>query len=187
MAVVTVSITDTVPVPTKWEMPPNYQGLRSPIPRGLVTFRGSDAIAVLASGDETAYSLTCVMPGGFSYLPRIFNQQFRSSGLDANFGLVGLGLYNIGGANAPKFPMVSPGVTTDLAVVEEIQWLPSKETMKVQIPGGQSMVFRFSDMDAAGSLGGNMVYYHEFYVFDVDQIDKWEVNTPIPVISHTSF
>lgn len=186
MAVVSVAVSDAIPEPTRWEMPPNFASLSSPIPRGLITYRGTDAIAILASGDETSYALELTMPDGFAYLPRVLNQQFRSSGLDANFGNVGIGWYARPGIDV-KFPMLSPGPATDLAVVEEQQWLPTPLAPKVIMRQGDIMIFRYSDMTAAGSLGGNMVYYHQFYVFDVDQIDKWEVNTPTPVISHTSF
>lgn len=188
MAVVPVAITDSLPDAKKWEMPTTYDGLRSPIPRGLITFSGSDPIATLGAGDETAYTLTTVMPPGFVYLPRIMHVRFTSDDLVAQFGVNAFGVYvrNEDTINC-KFNMQSPGVVINNAVVGELLYHPLPVTPKILLAGADSIQFRLSDMSAGGSTAGDMIYFVQLYVFDVDQVSKWEVNTPIPTISHTSF
>lgn len=188
MAVVTVTVADSAPIATKWEMPGNYEGLRSPIPRGLVTFSGADAIATLSAGDETAYALTLTMPPGFAYLMKVLHVRFNSADLVANFGLIGHGEYvrSVDPVNC-AFNLVSPGEAINAAVIATLKWGPGATTPKLVLLGGDTTSVRLSDMDAGGSSAGTMAYYIQFYVFDVDQVDKWEVNTPIPTISHTAF
>lgn len=188
MAVVTVTVTDAAPIATKWEMPGNYEGLRSPIPRGLISYYGTDAIATLSAGDETAYKLTLTMPPGFAYLLKAIMLRFQSDDLVANFGLRGLMSYGRSGEpQSPAFTLVSPGEIIVLAVQSNIIWAPVATTSKLMMLGADVLELRLSDMDAGGSTAGDIKYFAQFYVFDVDQVDKWEVNTPIPVISHTSF
>lgn len=188
MAVVSVSVLDAQPSATKWAMPNNYQGIRSPIPRGTITYRGTDAIATLSAGDETAYSLALTLPPGFAYLLKVCSLRFKSDSLVANFGLVGFSSYTR--ALDPiscQFSLISPGEAINNAVVAEIMWAPVATAPKLLLGGLDVQTFRVSDMDAGGSAAGDMLYYMQYYVFDVDQVDKWEVNTPIPIISHTSF
>lgn len=188
MAVVTVSVADSAPFAQKWEMPNNYEGIRSPIPRGLITFTGTDAIATLSAGDETSYQLLLTMPPGFAYLLRLLHVRFVSDNLVANFGLFGHTFYSrtVDPINN-QFSIVAPGVAINNAVVGQILWAPVATAPKLMLRGGDQMGIRLSDMDAGGSTAGDMLYFHQFYIFDIDQIDKWEVNTPIPVISHSSF
>jgi len=189
MTVVTVTVADSTPRPTKWEMPSNYEGLRSPIPRGLLTFRGTSAIATLGAGDETSYTVIATLPGGFAYLPKALVLNFTSDDLVAQFNSLAFAFYG-GSPTRPVLNMVSPGVLVDRAVTGIQVWTPeaasSKQFINPATPGS-SLGLRASDMSAGGSTAGDMSYFMEFYVFDVDQIDKWEVNTPIPTIGHTVF
>jgi len=188
MAVVTVSVTDSAPVATKWEMPPNYEGLRSPIPRGLITYAGTDAIATLTAGDETTYQLSLVMPPGFAYLPKMIQVLYRSDDLDANFNNLALGFYlRAIDKGTPHFSLQSPGEIIRNALDANIVWAPLPVTPKLVLQASDSMGIQCADMAPGGSSAGDMFYFMQFYVFDVDQVDKWEVNTPIPIISHTAF
>lgn len=192
MTVITVAATDDTPVPVRWESPNDYSGARSPIPSGLLIFAGDDAIAILGAGDETAYSLTITMPNGHAYLPRNLQHRFGSADLVNNFGDNGSVIYGL--ANPPmlsgldaRFNYISPGEYIVSAVVAERIWVPGLGAQKLLLRGGDTMVFVLSDMASGGSTAGTMRYWLEFYQFNVDQVDKWEVNTPTPVISHTSF
>lgn len=188
MAIVTVDVTDEEPVPTRWEMPPNYASLQSPIPRGIIQFRGTDPIALLGSGDETSYKLTLTMPAGAAYLPKVIMVRYDSDDLDLNFNDNGFGFYVR--AKDPEvlhFVMASGGEVINNANLANKIWAPLPVTPKVVLAGGDTMGLRFADMTAGGSTAGDMGYYVDFYAFDIDQVDKWQVNTPIPIISHTSF
>lgn len=188
MAIVTVSIADALPIATKWEMPANYEGIRSPIPRGIVTYSGTNPIATLSAGDETSYKLTLTMPPGFAYLLKTLHMRFISDDLVNNFNNIAQGFY--GRAVDPidtEFVIQTPGEAIIGAVVAFKLYGPIATTPKLLLLGDDTIGCRLADMDAGGSTAGDVLYYWQFYVFDVDQVDKWEVNTPIPTISHTSF
>lgn len=188
MAVIPIDIVDSTPYARKWEMPQNYEGLRSPIPRGFITFSGSDPVATLGAGDETSYKLKVVMPEGFAYLPKVMHLRFVSDDLVAQFGNEGFAIYiRAEDTILCQFSIQSPGKTINQAVTGEQEYGPLATTPKLLLAGGDSIAFRLSDMSAGGSTAGDMLYFIQLYVFDVDQVDKWEVNTPIPTISHTAF
>lgn len=191
MAIVTVSVSDAAPVVRRWELPGNYDGLRSPIPIGTLLFRGFDAIATKGAGDETAYTLTLTMPGGAAYLPRSALIRFSSDDLTSNFSDLGFGFYldDTTPANLINAFLLSAGggLAADSAVVAEQIWSPAQGASKLILPPGGTLRFRVNDLAAGASTAGDMAYWVEFYIFNVDQVDKWEVNTPIPTISHTSF
>lgn len=198
MAIITVTQTDLTPTPTSWEMPESYQALRSPVPRGLIIFAGTIAIPTLVGGNQTNYSLTLTLPTGFAYLPKNFQLAYVSSTLEVTFDVLGNGLYNrishpggagVGEPGATSFNMISPGVQNVAAATGVQVWFADARTPKLLLQGLDTMGFLVTDMDTAadGSVSGTMRHWMEYYVFDVDQVDKWEVNTPIPTISHTGF
>lgn len=188
MTIITVAITDTTPLGIKWDMPGNYQGLRSPIPRGIIQYSGTDAIAVLGTGDQTNYTLSLVMPTGYAYLPKNLMVEYVSDDLTNDFNNNGLGLlFGHWPIIGPQFNMVSPGEAINNAAQAFRIWTPAQGTPKVVAVGTESYNFRMADMSTDASTAGDMRYFCEFYVFDVDQVSRWEVNTPIPVISHVSF
>lgn len=194
MAVVPVAITDSLVFPTGWELPPSPVAIRSPIPRGLITFTDTTPIALLAAGDETAFSLALTMPDGYAYLPRNLMIQYGSDDLENNFNLNGNARYDLtvkgvtkAGATRPRFNMICPAETIEGATQARKVWTPGPGSMKLLMRGGDVMIFFLADMDAGGSPAGNIGWFCEFYVFDPDQVDKWEINTPIPTIAHTSF
>lgn len=195
MAVVPVAITDETPLAFRWEVTGQEQQLRSPIPLGLIVFAGTDAIPALVAGDETNYSLVLTMPGGAVYLPRNLMQRARADALDNKWDNNGSGDYSrpslrtpigTGGATRTFFNMTSPGEINASAISGQRIWVPGSGTPKLLLGPGDTLTFNFIDM-AGDSDAGDMDYYHEFYIFNLDQVDKWEINTPIPVISHVSF
>lgn len=192
MAVVTVTVADDAPNPRYWAGPGQYSGNRSPIPRGLITYTGADAIALKGAGDETVYALTLTMPPNFAYLLRNLMVTMVSDDLTNNFNLIGKGSY-AGDSFAfslvnPPWNLISAGEFIEGAAVKASRiWVPGAGTPKLILQGGDRVAAELTDMDAGASTAGDMFYFYEFYVFDITQIDKWELNTPIPTISHTSF
>jgi len=195
MAVITKAVSDNSPTPLQWEIPTGPQVLRSPIPLGLVTFAGIDAIAAKISTNVTSYVLTLTMPKGFAYLPRYCVIRFASDDLVAEWNLRGLGKYNrfsrgqagAGEVGATYFQLISPGANEQLALFKNFVWTADTGTPKLMLQEGDTMVMYLEDMDAGATTAGDMNYWVEFYVYQVDQIDKWEINTPIPVTSHSAF
>ena len=195
MAVITVTVGDNSPIPLQWELPGGPQQLRSPIPAGLVTFSGITAIALKEAGNQTSYVLTLTMPKGFAYLPRYMVMRYASDTLVAEWNLRGLGKYNrtsrgsisAGDVGATYFQLLSPGANEQLALFKNFIWTADVGTPKLMLQENDTMVIYLEDMDAGETPAGDMNYWIEFYVYQVDQIDKWEINTPIPVTSHSAF
>lgn len=192
MAIITVTVTDTEPVPTAWELPESPEQIRSAIPRGLITFRGTSAIAALDAANQTSYVLSLTMPGGAAYLLKSIMLRFQSDDLTNDFNNLGLGLwvgpsFPVGGVEVPGFAVIAAGELINAAALSNKVWVPGPITTKRTLITDDILAIHLADMSADASTAGDMSYWIEFYVFQVDQIDKWEVNTPIPVISHTSF
>lgn len=189
MAIITVVLTDSTPEATRWAMPATEQALRSPVPLGLIRFQATAEIATLVGGNQTSVAFSCAMPAGFAYLVRGVMWRFQSDDLDLSFDPQGRGWYNRVGLTNFDFNISSPGVI-DLGAANATRiWTPDQGTPKVLLKGGDGFNARVQDMDVAadGATAGDVVQVAEFYVFTLDQIDKWEVNTPIPVINHSAF
>lgn len=196
MAIIAVSVSDALPKPYRWAMPPEGQSLLSPIPRGFVVYSGSDSIPLLGAGDETNYNLTLTMATGFAYLPRNLVIRYTSDDLVNQFDNLGQGIYirpsvvpgNVGSGSAglTPFNIESPGEINQTASLGTRIWTPPQGTPKLLLQGGDTLLLFLADM-AGTSTAGDMEYWIDFYVFDVDQIDKWPIHTPTPVISHVSF
>lgn len=197
MAIITVTVADAEPTPTRWAMPPDPSVQRSPIPQGTITYSGEDAIATLAGGNQTSYGLNLTMPTGFAYLPRVVLVRFASDDITESWDATGEVLYTLtsagqaaGGTFGSVFhAMLSPGAFVRSAAKASRLWVPAAGSPKLMLQGADVYGIALTDMDsgAGGSTAGDISYWVQFYVFNIDQIDKWEVNTPIPVISHVAF
>lgn len=197
MAIITVSVADGDPAPRRWVMPPSTIATRSPVPQGLITFSGIDAIATLAAGNQTFYSLILTMPAGFAYLPRTVLLRYTSDSTVQTWDDTGLafiridssGAASLGQAGAISHGLSSPGVWNGGAANASRIWTPSDGSPKLVLKGGDRTNFELTDMDAGagGQTAGDMSYWIDYYVFGIAQVDNWEVNTPIPVINHTAF
>lgn len=196
MATVSVTITDAAPIPQRWGSLSDAAGLRSPIPQGLNIYGlGKTALVAKGAGDVTALSVVLTMPSGFAYLPRNIAVRVQSDTLVNNYGDNAYGFFtratpktsSIEVGAAQQFNLTSPGEFVNVAVSAGRIWVPGPGSAKLLLRGGDSVTMRFSDMDAGASPAGDEAHYAEFYVFNLDQVDKWEVNTPVPVIDHSSF
>jgi len=187
MTIIAVTATDSLPTSTLWESPSTYQQLRSPVPKGLLRFDGNIDIPLLGSGDETNLTLSLLVPGGFAYLLRNFMMRISSDNLTNTFEVIGTGRYDRNGSEKVWFEVNSSGNFSNLAVKAQKIYVPAARTPKLLLTEPDGMTYRFADMASGGSAAGDAHWYTEFYIFELDQIDKWQVNSPLPVISHTSF
>lgn len=191
MAVVPVAINDAAPRGQQWSLEAGSAQQRSPIPRGLLVFSGTAAVALKDAANVTSVVLTLTMPTGGAFLPRNFNWRFQSDDLTNDFNVRGHAFYTraapIDNGAAPLFTMLSPGGYIVVGTIGALNWVPAPGSPKLMLAGGDTMTFSAQDQSSDASTAGDISYWMEFYVFDQDQIDKWQVNTPIPTISHTSF
>lgn len=191
MTTVQVHIANSLPTRKAWEVPQENQQLRSPVPGGFITFKGVDDIPALDAANVTAYRLTLTMPNGFVYLIRTFDIRFQSDDLTNDFD--DNGSWTLSGPSfagsflQPSGNLLCPGEVINNAANSNRIWEPRAATGKYLLRAGDSVIIRLNDMSADASTAGDMAYFFQFYVFKVDQADKWELNTPIPVISHSSF
>lgn len=188
MAIIAIALTDLAPIRVAWERPPDYFGNRSPVPQGLAVFAGTGAVAAKDAANFTNLSITLTMPDGYAYLPRNLLTRFQSDDLVNDFDANGQGNYGlVGRPFSPVFNLVSPGLNNVSCVNANRIWFPGEGAAKAIMRPLSTIAMRMHDMSTDASTAGDAFWYAEFYVFNVDQVDKWEVNTPIPVISHTSF
>lgn len=197
MAIIAEVFSDDKPTAHRWSTPANYVQLRSPVPVGLITFAGTDPIATLVATNQIRYALTITMPKGAAYLPRSFLFRYNSDDVDESWDADGVmdftrtsfGDSTFGAVGSTTFGIHSQGSFTRAAAVATRMWVPSPGSPKLLLQGGDTYLTELSNMDAGagGQAAGDMIYWHDWYVFNLDQIDKWEINTPIPVISHVSF
>lgn len=196
MTVVKVDIEGASPTARKWALPEQGDLLRSPIPRGRVTYHGIQAIALKAAGDITSFRLNLTMPTGFVYIPRTVYIRFVSDDLVAAFDLLGNGVFKLGPTGSTNgdvgkiiFNMKSYGISQNYSGTAKANqlWVPPVGTPKVILAGGDTMEFVLTDDDSSESTAGDMTWGIEFLVFDVDQVDKWELNTPIQVMNQGYF
>jgi len=186
MAIVTINLTDTVPTIRRWVMPTGPATLKSPVPRGILEYRNTGAVAAKSAGDLTNLTLTLTLPVGYAYLIKSINIRFVSDDLVNRFNDNALGLYNVTGQDT-FFNLACPGEAIISAAVAARVWEPSNGTPKQMLQFPESVGFFFQDMDASASTAGDLLWTIEFYEYLVAQVDGWEVNTPLPTISASSF
>lgn len=183
MSIITNSVTDAVPKPFAWENLGGAAQLSSVVPRGKLLYFGTTVIALKIAGDETTFNLTLELPPGFAYIPRYIAFRVVSTTLVLEFELIGSGQFlrpSIG-TETTWFSIESPGASNYIATSKQQIYTPSRGSPKVVMKGGDSLRFFLADMDAGETPITNIIHMVEFLVFDVDQVDKWEINTPTPV------
>lgn len=192
MAVIAIALTDNAPVPIRWELPPGPSQIRSVVPVGLLVFTGSGAVTAKGAGDETNLTIALTMPGGVAFIPRNMMVSVTSADTVNEFELVGtcdiITIPMIPGATQnPRFNMLAPGFNFAAAAVKQIVWVPDRGAIKPVMPADSIVTFNFADMDAGATSAATARWYTDFYVFELDQIDKWQINTPTPVTFASSF
>lgn len=190
MAVVPVFTTDATPDVSRWEMPANPDSLRSPIPRGIIKYDGTAAIPLKGAGDLTDFKLIITLPDGFAYLMKSAAIKMVSDDLTAQFNLFGSMTVNINksAAAAVSYPFNAHGNTifgsgTRAGTI----FTPVVGTAKFILMSDDVLDFRLQDDHADETPAGDAFWHIELFQYDVDQVLKYEVNTPIPVISQASF
>lgn len=190
MAVIDLSVIDALPAVSRWEMPANPDALRSPIPRGIIKYDGTTAVALKTAGNLTAFKVVTTLPDGFAYLMKSAVIKVVSDDLVNLWDLFGALTVNIDkdAAAAVSYPFNAFGTAILGSGTRATKiFTPVTGTSKFILMSDDVVDFRLTDSDAAESPAGDIFWHIELYQYDVDQVLKYEVNTPIPVISQTSF
>lgn len=172
-----------------YERPPQPYTLWTAIPRGLQSFLVSAALDAKALNDDAFLILQATLPPNFGY---VLADQFLGivQDLAANWdNTVNLNLQNFYRADVGisvgltgNYPQEFPNTRQDTAgrAIRLVQPLPSFPL--IGTPGTTGVFCQMSawnNVDAA-TLAGTVDAYLSFWQFDLEQIRKYPINTPIP-------
>lgn len=184
MAVIAVTATDTGDLTTRWAIPDEKQLNNSPIPRGLREYKGTAAVPALGAGDQTNVGITFSFPSNFIYLAKSFTCSFVSDDLTSEFGNLGNIEYEVGGsasiANRIEYPIKSEGQSFRSAVKSDQTYVPLGTWRRfINGSNGDFFAFFLADMSGDASTAGDVSWFADFLVYDVEQCFNWPVNTPL--------
>lgn len=194
--------TSTVPAPliVNWDIPPGSQvGLQ---PRGEVIFQGTQVIPALGAGDEGNWVLQMNLPRNFHY--RFVEATVSVTSVDAADLLEWQSSMRVlVSSDAPffqqwNFPMGAtefPNDTTTYSVTSRIQFTGAGATVISYWNPKQPIDSYIDAASAAGRLllswfntsssatGATSTFFRfRALMYDQDQVRKFPVHTPIPVI-----
>ncbi len=181
-----VGITSFVP----YERPPQSVTLWSAIPRGLVSFVSAvSAIALKPINDQLLVQMTGVLPPNFGYVMNDANFSVAVSAVQTWHPDMNLNLQNFyrGGSetiglsgNWPQgFDTIS--VLSDLRAMNREQPWPAFPLIGTAGTTGIQFVLSAWNADAAANPAGVLNAYLSFWQFDLEQIRKFPINSPVPV------
>lgn len=184
MTVIAVAANDVGNLTSRWQIPPEEALNNSPIPRGLREYQGTIAVPALGANDETNVSITLVFPTNFIYLPKSFTCTFTSDDTTTEFENFGSLEYQVGGLSAIgtriMYPLRCEGASVRSALTSTQTYVPLG-TWRRFINGSNAdlMAFFLADMSNDASTAGDISWFADFLVYDVEQCFNWPVNTPI--------
>lgn len=186
MAVIFVGETDTGFQTNHWQVPPEPALMASPIPRGYRIYRGTLPVLALGAGDETQVDIGMTFPTGYVYLPRQLTIEFISDDLTTEFSNNGQLEYRPGGgaglATTHSYALECPGASFR-AAARSVQVYHPVGTWKhfIRPEDGDLIHLWLADISGDTSAAGDVLWHAEFLEYDVEQLLRWEVNSPNPV------
>lgn len=171
-----------------WEVP-NEPGLNlSLIPRGMITYFGSQEIAALGAGDTLRVRTRFIMPGnGFCYLLKSLMYSFASDDITMSMEVYGNLLFQAAG-EVSYATLDGSQLTNEYAAGN-----PSMRSYRIQEPIPQVLLY---DQASDGSIdrlsvvltdvtptsvAGDCLFTAQFYMFDVEQARKYPLHTLLPI------
>jgi len=174
-----------------YERPPQEMTLWSAIPRGLQSFIVPTALLdAKALNDEALLQLTATLPPNFGYVMTDLNFTIaQDRAFDWN-GHMNLNLQNfyrasvnesvaLAGNWRQEFRVTGPDPGT-LRVSNTVQPYPSFPIIGSQGTSGVLIVIIAHNDQAAAALAGTVNAFISFWQFDLEQIRKYPINSPIP-------
>lgn len=182
MTVIAVVATDPGDTVQQWAIPPGTQSADTPIPRGLRNYQGSGAVAALGANDETAVTITLEFPENFNYLPRNILISFRSDDATEEFEAGGFMSYGDMGStsNSNGVELVS----TNSLIVNNAGTLQALRAFRplgqwrrfVSGPRSDSIILQIIDNSNDTSTAGDVLWWADFWIYDIEQCLRWPVN-----------
>ncbi len=179
-----------VPVYTPYERPPQPQTLWTAIPRGLQTFLWTAVLDLIAVGNKAILNLNAVLPPNFAYVMADANLALAQ----VSAGTEWAPTYNLNLQNyyrAPVNQSVALSSNWVQNMVDNTQDGDTKASSLAQpwpafpiigstgTSGIQIVISTFNNAQVARAVG-TIDAYISFWQFDLEQIRKYPINSPIP-------
>lgn len=170
-----------------YERPPQALTLWSAIPRGLQSFFVATAtLDAKALNDEMLLSLTALLPPNFGYVMADCNLSIAQDEASDWINAVNLNLQNfyrgavgLNGNWFQEFPL-NDVVSTGRAISVVNPW-PAFPIIGTIGTTGIQINLSTGNAGAAATTAGTVNGFISFWQFDLEQIRKFPINSPIPV------
>jgi len=175
-----------------YERPPQPDTLWSAIPRGLQSFIvDTQQLDLKAINDTQILQLTGTLPPNFGYVMSDANASISQDQADDWQPSVSLNLQNFYrapvnisvGLSSNWLQAFRQGLTTSTRHLEQIQPWPAFPIIGSTDTTGALIVITMINSQAAAAAVGTINAFIAFWQFDLEQIRKFPINSPIPTHS----
>ncbi len=179
-----------VSIYTPYERPPQNLTLWTAIPRGLQSFVWTTSLDLIGAGDTALMNLNATFPPNFGYVMADANLKLSMVGASADWSSVVI--FNM--LEFFRGPMAETGSIVGDWVQNMVQsdHLGDSKSLSVTqpwptfplvgVPGSTGIKATISAFNNAGTArsAGLIISYLSFWQFDLEQIRKFPINSPIP-------
>ena len=186
MAVISVTGSDSGADQVNHAVPGEPELNYSVVPRATRHYESTLSYAAKLAADQTRVEVTFNFPQNFYYLLKSLVVNVQSDDQTLDFNANGAILYALDHwSNNPQVPVISDGVYFHTSSLKSGRLYTPRDTPRYFIDGpkGDQFIIQLSDTSSDASPAGDVIWYAEFWVFDVDQVNKWPINTAQPVFS----
>ncbi len=190
MAVISVTATDTGEIADQWSVPGGAILANTSVPRGLLRFNGTTAIAALLAADQTRIQITLNFQAPYAYILRNVNVMIGlDSGTTNDFEQSGTFQYSLAttSTSQPAFELRNDGLmfeTTTMKPRRHYRLLGDNVGPKLWIDGDRDDIkLVFADVSADATVAGDIFWNADFWMYDNEQKNQFPVNSPDPVIA----
>lgn len=175
--------TDVTPTGgSTWKIPPGQAINESFIPRGMVTFDGTTAVAALGAGDSLRVRVRFQFPTNYVYLLKDFSFYFASDDQSHSMESQGQCIFEMtrGLVAVNMFAPLSYEYTTlqsDMLIYQLVE--PYKIPL-LDGPAGDQMIVALADITPT-SVAGDIQWGMSFYQYDIEQALHYPIHTQMPV------
>lgn len=182
MAIVNVVPGSAGEITKLWKIPPASRHTNSFIPRGIVTFEGSSSIAAKIAADQTRVQLTLSFSGSFCFALKNFSVRVTSDDQSNDFNNTGRVLFGASGLSAECVATGNTYADSTLKA-QKIYTLPAGFGYPLMTGDTDDILVTLADVSADASSAGDVIWFVQAYMYDIEQCNNYQVNTPFPVIS----
>jgi len=184
VAIITNTTTVTAFTPTTWEIPGNID--RSQIPRGMITYQGVIPVAALLTSNTLSFRIILTMPINYFFALKSFYVSMQSD--DGSIGFDNAGSITFGQAGSDVQQMIlSRGIDFEYSNLRAHKSYALDAVGPYAFldgSGGDAFTVVLSDTSGGDESAGDVSYVISFYQFDVEQMNKYAINTSMPVIRY---